>query len=141
MTIFDSQNKILFTRRTQTLKIFPHAWVMPGGHVEPGESLEEGVIREIQEETGINIETKISGIGKCEYFHENKQCYLQPYYAFESVSNFSFDMTPPNSCHLIVFFKVKLNQKAEELQMKLLPEEVDGAVWINSEEFHRVLNH
>lgn len=37
------------------MKIFPHAWVLPGGHVEPGETLEEAVIRELMEETGVDI--------------------------------------------------------------------------------------
>ena len=37
------------------MRKFPNAWVMPGGHVELGESLEEALIREIHEETGIKI--------------------------------------------------------------------------------------
>ena len=49
---------MLLTRRTSRLKAFPNAWVMPGGHIEIGESLEEGVIREILEETGIDIKTE-----------------------------------------------------------------------------------
>ena len=42
------------------MKIFPHAWVMPGGHIDLGETLEEGVIRELKEETGIEVERKDS---------------------------------------------------------------------------------
>ena len=56
MAILDSSNRLLLTRRAMSLKIFPNAWVMPGGHVDLGESLEEAVIREIYEETGIKIE-------------------------------------------------------------------------------------
>jgi len=34
---------------------FPKAWVMPGGGVEIGESLETSLMREIGEEVGINL--------------------------------------------------------------------------------------
>ena len=46
--------KILLTRRHPRI-IFPHAWVMPGGLVEPGETLENAVLRETQEETGLKF--------------------------------------------------------------------------------------
>jgi len=47
---------VLLTKRSINLRTFPGAWVLPGGHIELGESLEECVIREIYEETGVKIE-------------------------------------------------------------------------------------
>ena len=35
------------------MRIFPGAWVLPGGHIDIGEDLEQCAIREIFEETGI----------------------------------------------------------------------------------------
>jgi 8-oxo-dGTP diphosphatase len=55
MALVDQDKKVLLTRRHVSLRIFPHAWVLPGGHVDPNESLEEAVIRELHEETGIEI--------------------------------------------------------------------------------------
>ncbi len=31
-------------------------WMVPGGNLEPGETLEEGVIREVEEETNLKVE-------------------------------------------------------------------------------------
>ena len=56
MAILDKDGKLLMTRRPMKMRIFPWAWVLPGGKVDPGETLEESVIREIHEETGIHIE-------------------------------------------------------------------------------------
>ena len=53
MAIQDQDGKLLVTRRPKHMRIFPYAWVLPGGKIDPNESLEECVIREIEEETGI----------------------------------------------------------------------------------------
>lgn len=46
--------RALFVREGDT-------WLLPGGRLEDGESLEEGAIREIEEETGVDVE--IVGLG------------------------------------------------------------------------------
>ena len=55
LALIDGDKKVLVTRRNIKMKIFPHAWVLPGGHVDPGECLEDAVIRELFEETGVQI--------------------------------------------------------------------------------------
>jgi 8-oxo-dGTP pyrophosphatase MutT (NUDIX family) len=32
----------------------PHEWVLPKGHIEPGETAAEAAIREVREETGVD---------------------------------------------------------------------------------------
>jgi len=50
-TIFnESREKVLLTKRTDN-----GLWCLPGGGVDPGESVEETVIREVQEETGLTV--------------------------------------------------------------------------------------
>jgi 8-oxo-dGTP pyrophosphatase MutT (NUDIX family) len=91
MALFDSDDKLLMTRRSSHLNSFPRAWVMPGGHIELGESLEVGGIRELSEETGVTIDIKTDNNGKECYIHDGEECVLEPFYVFESCSKISPD--------------------------------------------------
>lgn len=57
--LFDeSRNKILLTRRSDNGR-----WCLPGGHMESGESAAETCLREVLEETGLEVEiVKLIGI-------------------------------------------------------------------------------
>jgi len=49
--IFDeSREKVLLTKRADN-----GLWCLPSGGVDPGESVEETIIREVQEETGLTV--------------------------------------------------------------------------------------
>ena len=52
--VVNERNEILVIRRSQTDTSRRGAWEFPGGHVEPGESLEAAALRETQEEVGIS---------------------------------------------------------------------------------------
>ena len=58
-------NKILLIKRNT--RPFVGYWALPGGRMDPGESIEQTVIREVKEETGL-IVTIVSRIG--EYVEE-----------------------------------------------------------------------
>jgi ADP-ribose pyrophosphatase YjhB (NUDIX family) len=50
-TVFDSSGqKVLLTRRTDN-----NRWCLPGGQLEPGESVAEACAREVCEETGLEV--------------------------------------------------------------------------------------
>ncbi len=50
-TLFDAdRRKILLTRRADNGR-----WCLPGGHFEPGEDVAEACIREMREETGLEV--------------------------------------------------------------------------------------
>ena len=52
--VIRTDGKILITQRLDQVHL-AKLWEFPGGKVEPGESLEGALIREIREELGINI--------------------------------------------------------------------------------------
>lgn len=57
--IFDeSRGKLLLTKRTDNGR-----WCLPGGGMDPGESVEEACIREAYEETGLRVKvTRLVGV-------------------------------------------------------------------------------
>ena len=59
------ENKILLIKRST--KPFVGYWALPGGRMDPGEIVEQTVVRECKEETGLDV-TIVSKIG--EYVEE-----------------------------------------------------------------------
>jgi len=51
--IFDSQGGVLLQRRADN-----GFWGLPGGMLDPGESLEQGAVREVWEETSLQVTVK-----------------------------------------------------------------------------------
>lgn len=62
---FNEDGMLLFARRRDTRK-----WTLPGGHIEEGESAEEGAVRELLEETGLSAES-VEVLGHCELKDKN----------------------------------------------------------------------
>jgi 8-oxo-dGTP diphosphatase len=53
--LFDGQSIILIRRKGRT---FNNYWALPGGFVEEGECVEETLVREMKEETGLSVKPK-----------------------------------------------------------------------------------
>lgn len=51
----NSEGKILVLRRHPKSKTNPHKWELPGGKIEKGEFFDEAYIREIKEETSLDV--------------------------------------------------------------------------------------
>jgi len=53
--LFDKNGRILTIKRTKTDLARPLYWDFPGGKLDFGEDTNDGIIREIKEETGLDI--------------------------------------------------------------------------------------
>ncbi|CAG9314034.1 unnamed protein product [Blepharisma stoltei] len=128
--IMSADSKVLLTRRTETLSLFPKNWVFPGGRLEMGESLEYCAIREAAEETGIDFE-----ISESHFKYRGTTVAVTPLFIYES----SFPcIGPPKAQHLIVFFTINLNFSSNEIGLSLQRSEVDYAVWISKEDYENI---
>ena len=51
------QTAFLLTRRAASLRAHSGQWALPGGRLDPGETLEEAALRELSEEVGLDLPT------------------------------------------------------------------------------------
>ena len=52
---FDGVEKLFWPKRADTKKFLPGVYELPGGHIDFGEDIVEGLRREIKEEFGMNV--------------------------------------------------------------------------------------
>lgn len=64
--VIHRDGKILTTHRAADDDYMANLWDFPGGKVDAGETPEEGLVREISEETGLTVE-----IGEIEHVYTN----------------------------------------------------------------------
>lgn len=75
--LFNSQKQILISQRREDQE-FPLMWEFPGGKIEPQESPEEALIRELQEE--LNVQAHVSQIFDVVYHRYEKFDVLMLFY-------------------------------------------------------------
>ncbi len=55
VVVHDGEGRCLLLKRSISSRENPGKWDLPGGKIEIGEKLEEGLLREVAEETGLTI--------------------------------------------------------------------------------------
>lgn len=68
-------NKVLLFKRSPDSKNFPNYWIGPGGHIDAGEDPLAAAIREVREETGVELDSKnitLKGIATHHHLDKNK---------------------------------------------------------------------
>jgi 8-oxo-dGTP diphosphatase len=62
--ISDGQGRFFVQRRSGQRRLLPNTWDIVGGHLEPGETPEEALRREVYEETGWTVTQVLSTIAE-----------------------------------------------------------------------------
>lgn len=65
--INDGHGRFFVQRRSPDRRLLPNTWDIVGGHVEPGETLDEALRREVYEETGWTVAGVLETLGECRW--------------------------------------------------------------------------
>ncbi|XP_058016447.1 nucleoside diphosphate-linked moiety X motif 17 isoform X2 [Ahaetulla prasina] len=111
--------KLLLTRRARTLSLFPNTWVPPGGHIEPEEELLGAGLRELREETGLQL--------------KDGEFSWQLLALWESVYPPRLSQGLPQRHHIVVYLHLALHESHRQLQARLKPNEAEVAAvaWLD----------
>jgi 8-oxo-dGTP diphosphatase len=65
--VVDDDGRIFCQMRSPQRKLFANTWDIVGGHLEPGESPVEAMMREVHEETGWHVAVVLAELGEIAY--------------------------------------------------------------------------
>ncbi|MDQ1025273.1 8-oxo-dGTP diphosphatase [Streptomyces umbrinus] len=104
------EGRVLLVRRSETERFLPLVWGVPCGKLEPGESPEDGVLRELKEETGLLGEV-VRKVGESSFVSE---------YQGHEIKNWQDNfLVKPLSWHITL-------QKPDQRYVWLSPAELDS---------------
>ncbi|XP_015101733.2 nucleoside diphosphate-linked moiety X motif 17 isoform X1 [Vicugna pacos] len=113
-----SDQTVLLTRRTRTLNVSPNLWVPPGGHVELDEELLDGGLRELWEESGLQL--------------PQGQFSWVPLGLWESAYPPRLSWGLPRYHHIVLYLLVISQESQQQLQARIQPNpgEVSAFMWL-----------
>lgn len=65
--IVDDEGRLFIQRRSPERRLLPNTWDIAGGHLEPGEQVEDALRREVHEETGWTVSHVLALVGEYRY--------------------------------------------------------------------------
>lgn len=110
--VFNGVEKVFLPKRAATKKFLPGVYELPGGHIDYGEDLESGLVREVREEFGMCI-----NVG-------------DPYFVFTYMN----DIKRSHSIEVIYFAAFA---KPDEQEISLHAEDHSEYGWFAEDELHK----
>ena len=128
----DKNGKVLLTRRKDTLSQFPNTWVFPGGKLNKYETFISGLLREINEETGI----KIKYFNK-EFTYNGYTVKIKPLFLYESV--FPTKSKTPTHQNFIIFYSIHIPIYYKDIEINIHNDEIDAYVWGDINDLYKII--
>lgn len=100
--IADAEGKVLIIRIADTPKAGPNAskYSLPGGKLKPGEAWDEGLVREVREETGLTVEIiKPLQVGEWRPVVQGKQLQIIGVFFACTADNFEVTLSEENDSY------------------------------------------
>lgn len=111
---FGGVMKVFLPKRANTKKFLPSVYELPGGHIDYGEDIENGLKREIKEEFNMNIEV------------------YEPFYVFTYLNKIK-------GTHSIeVIYLAKFIDDIDSI--KISPEDHSEYIWIAENEINKIID-
>lgn len=104
--IFNDKGEIFLSKRSQNTKNEKGHWETPGGSVEFGETLEQGVKREMMEEYGAEIEITEQWLSSDHIIPADKQHWLATTFLAKFKSGQEPKIMEPEKCDEIGWFNL-----------------------------------
>ena len=124
-----SDTKVLITRRPPHMRTFPNVWVPPGGGSEEAETIQETGLREVLEETGLDLKPILT--------------FSQPLCLWESVYPPLLAKGEPKRHTLVIYLHVLVSKDSKDLikSIKLDPQETNACAFLNLEQIQLATNY
>jgi len=118
-----SDTKVLLTRRPPHMRTFPNVWVPPGGGSEESETIIETGLRELKEETGLDI-------------GNYSMKFATPLCLWESVYPALLAKGDPKRHTMVVYLHVFVEKTSQDLiqDIRLDPQETNAYMWLDLKE-------
>jgi len=122
-TVLERDGKVLLSKRHAQLRSFPNLWVVPGGHIEPDETMAQTAVREIYEETGLK---------------NNIHCFDELLGVWESCYPHRAELGKMTHHHAVCYAHAIATGPLEELHLQ--SSEVQSIAWLTRDQVAAVVN-
>jgi 8-oxo-dGTP pyrophosphatase MutT (NUDIX family) len=126
--VFNNEGNVLALKRTKDAPSKPLFWDLPGGELDMGEDLKEGIEREVAEETGLEI-SEFNLLDAISGFNDKKEFWVTICYIAKSKSDsvkLSFEHGDFSWLSIDDFLQLKISHRQRRFMEKYKSIQTEG---------------